>query len=328
VKRSVLWAVMLALSSCSGGGSSAPSAVTPVTGFDSTARDAAQGALLAEQSVSVGVSGGPSFLSGRRTSSRSPRAAAVCSGGFTEQDTTTGANTHSVVSLYFDSACTMLRQSATLDFSNGIDTSSMTGTIVSSDTAGHVTGVRTLTGSEFASGGGFRNRQSVDATSASATPFGHTNEFCALATLQCTLAATVTGPAFEIGVVLAVTLPPLAASGETLTLPFSGSLSAAGPGAITILQPSPFAAPVLAGAGTPAVTIAGSVTVTLGVGAPTAFTLSMNVGSTHADGTLANGTTTFAVAGGTTATVNANGDGSIRYANGATEAIVDFRIVG
>ena len=329
------------LAACSGGGSGAPPvAATPLPTAspnvpgpapDAVARNGAQGALLAERAVVrfVPVGGGVSAFAVRRAagSHRSPQSNVACTNGFSEADTSSGQNFHSVLSLYYDASCTSLRQTGTFDVTLFIDTTASTGTIVSYDVAGRVTSVQTLSGSTFASGGVFVNQQSTDALSAGGAPFGRTSVLCTTSTTQCALATVTEGP-LETGVVLSVPLPPNdLLPGATFTVPFGGSLSTgSAPGSIAIVQQG-LTPPSLSGGGSP-IAIAGSVTVTLGAAGPTAFSASVNVGSTHVDGQLSNGTTTFTVAGGAVATVNANGDGSIRYASGAVEKIVDFRITG
>lgn len=264
----------------------------------------------------------------RRPAVRIPSASSACSGGSSEVDTPgSNGSVHQVVSLYFDAACSSLRQTATFDRSLSVDTSSSIGTIVSYDVAGHVTAVETVNDSTFASGGGFATRQWTDAAAASAPPFGHATLFCAQTGATCTLAAVTDGPSFETGVVLNAKLPSVApTAGSTITVPFTGSLSTAAPGTIAIAQAA-FAPPTLTGA-TPLASLAGSLTIAPGNDGPVAFSLSLDSAGVHVAGTYSSGTTAFAVTGGTTATVNANGDGTIRYANGASENVFDFRITG
>jgi hypothetical protein len=346
-RRAAVAALLLVLAGCSGGSGTAaappvfvptPSPVPTATATatpnvqlpDSVARNAAQGALLAGSAagVFVPVTGAPRLLSLRRASSRAPRTTTSCSNGFDEQDTTTGVNvTHIVVSLYDDAACTRLRQRATFDFSFGVDTSSASGTITSYDTSGHVTATETVSDAYFFSGGGFAQRKWTDAAGTSTTPFGHTSALCSFTVSQCTLAAITDGPGFETGVVLTATLPTVQpGAGSTVTIPFSGSVRLGTPGSMTIVDTQPFTPPSLTGGGTP-VAISGTAAVTFGTTGPSSFTLAMVVGSTPVTGSFANGTATITVAGAT-ATVNADGDGTIRYASGAIETIVDFRITG
>jgi hypothetical protein len=346
-RRVAASAVLLLLGACSGGGSAqAPPAGPPlVPGTpqptatpsprpapvpDSVARDAVQGALLAESAVLVAapVTGGPRLLAARRTTSRTPRSTVACTNGYSEQDTTTAQTTHVVVSLYTDAACTTLRQRATFDDAMGVDTSTSTGTIVSYDAAGHVTATQSANDFFFASGGGYIRRQSTDTAGTASAPFGHSEIVCLAATQQCTFAAVTDGAAFETGVLLTATVPAIViAPSATVTIPFNGSVRFGAPGAITIVDGQPLTAPTLAGGGTP-VTFTGTLAATLTASGPATFTLTLDAATTHVDGTFSNGTTTFTIADGTTATVNANGDGLIRYASGATEAIVDFRISG
>lgn len=341
LRRAAVPALLLILAGCSGGSGTGgtppvggPTATPTPTGVplvpDAAARNAAQGALLAASAAGlfVPVSGAPRPLSVRRASSRAPLATVPCSNGFDEQDTATGLNvTHIVVSLYDDAGCTRLRQRATFDFSFGIDTSDASGTIVSYDAAGHATATQTVTDFLFFSGGGFAQRHSADAAGTSTTPFAHSSGLCLFAVSQCTLAAVTDGAGFETGVTLTTTVPAAqAAPGSTVTIPFTGSVRLGTPGSIAIVD-QPFTPPALTGGGTP-VAIAGTAAVTFGPAGPASFTLAMSVGATPVTGSLANGTATITVAGGTTAMVNADGDGAIRYANGATETIVDFRIGG
>ncbi len=330
--------VVLALCACGGGGSSqGPTTPLPTPAVtagplsDGTTRAVVQAALLAQQAAIVLVvpSGAPTlFARRRRPMALSPRAVPACSGGVSEVDTAGNAGTvHTVVSLYFDAACGSLRQTATFDRIFGIDTSSSTGTIVSYDGAGHVTAVQIVNDAFFASGGGFANRQSTDAVSASAPPFGHTTLFCAQTPATCTLAAVTDGSSFETGVLLDAPVPPTPpAQGASATVAFGGSIATAAPGTIGITQ-SGFTAPALGGS-TPLATLAGSLTITPGNDGPTAFSLSLDSAGMHVAGSLSNGATTFALSDGTTATVNADGDGTIRYASGPSENVVDYRITG
>jgi hypothetical protein len=338
IRRAAALAVLPLLGACSGGMGSSISAPNPTAPPstpgpipDNVLRGAAQSALLAESAVVIAapVTGGPRLLTVRHASSRAPRSTVACSNGYSEQDTPAGPfTTHVVVSLYTDAGCTALRQQATFDFDLGVDTSDWSGTIASFDAAGHVTATQTATDFFFASGGGYVRRQSTDAAGAATAPFGHNEIVCLVSAQQCTLAAVTDGATFETGVLLTATMPStVSGPGSSVTIPLGGSVRFGAPGSITIVDGQPFTAPTLSGGGTP-VAFTGTVSATLSANGPTAFTVSMNVGSTHVDGSLASGTTTFTIAGGATVTVNANGDGSIRYADGATEAILDFRISG
>ena len=333
LRRAAAAALVLAVSACAGGGGTQVGMPTPGPGPavpDATARAAAQGALLAEQGATllVTASGGPSYSTVRRAAAvRTTQANVVCNGGYSEQDTPNGQTVHIAISLYFDTQCTSLRQTASLDRTFGIDTGNLTGTIVSSDGSGHVTATQTLDEFSFASGGGFVRRSTTDAAGTSTTPFGRAVLFCTASAPQCTLVAVTDGPSFETGVVLgANTVPQTVAPGTSVTLAFTGSLSTAAPGTMTIAQTN-FNPPSLQG-GTPLATLTGSLTIAPGLNGPAAFSLSLDAGSTHVDASFASGTTTFTVSGGATATVNANGDGTIRYASGATERILDYRIAG
>ena len=259
-----------------------------------------------------------------------PSASGACNGGSSEVDTPgSNGNVHQVVSLYFDAACSSLRQTATFDRSLGVDTSSSIGTIVSYDVAGHVTAEETVNDSTSASGGGFATRQWTDAAAASAPPYGHATLFCAQFGATCTLAAVTDGPSFETGVVVNATLPSVApAAGSSVTVPLTGSLSTAAPGTITIAQ-SALTAPTLTGV-TPFASLTGSLTIAPGNDGPVAFSLSLDAGEVgaHVAGAYSSGTTTFAVTGGTTMTVNANGDGTIHYGSGASGNVFDYCITG
>jgi hypothetical protein len=338
-------ALVLVLAACSGGDhpsftgrpptlpnpTAAPTAVPFVP--DSTARAAAQGALLAQQAAAIVIApaGGPSIMTARRAAAvRSTRSNVTCSSGYSEQDTPGSQSTHAAISLYYDAQCSALRQTQALDSAFGVDTGNVTGTIASYDAAGHVTATQALGEFFFASGGGFVTRKTTDAAGTSTTPFAQTTLFCALSGPQCTVAAVVNGPSFSTGAVLSANVPvQRVPPGSSVTIPFTGSLSTATtPGAIAIVQ-APLAAPTLSG-GTPLGTIAGNLTITPAAAGPAAFSLTLDAGSLHAVASLANGTTTLTITGATTATatVNANGDGTIRYASGATENILDFRIAG
>jgi hypothetical protein len=334
-KRAGAALVALGLSACGGGGSSGGTGVSipPPIGVvsDDTARAVAQSALLAEQAAIVlAVPSGDPVVFGRlrRPASRTPRATSACNGGTSEVDTAgTDGNVHVVISLYFDAACTSLRQTATFDRNFGLGGSNSTGTIVSYDAAGNVTAVESVTDFTFTDTGNYASRQWTDAAGASAPLFGHASLSCTQNGATCTLAAVTDGPSFQTGVVLDATLPSAApTAGSSVTVPFSGSLSTAAPGTITLTQPA-FAAPTLAG-GTPLATLTGSLTFAPGADGPTTFSLSLDSDGVHVAGTYASGTTTFALSSGMTVTVNANGDGTIRYASGASGNVVDFRIIG
>lgn len=337
-------ALALALPACSGGGS-APAPVTPgstptpaptsAPGVDSTARAAAQSALIAQQAAMVllPVSGGPSYLARARASAaRAPRATVACSGGFAEQDSSLGGGTtHAVISLYFDAGCTQLRQRATLDRMMGVDTGQTTGTIDSFDRAGRVSVSQSIAEPYGIVTGTIRTV--VDSVPGStptspATLLGRSNVSCPLPAFNsnCSLAAVADGPAFETGVVL-TTLSltgSSVAAGVPVTVGLSGALSTGAVGSMTIAQlpPQP---PVLAGT-TNRVPFSGSLTIAPGVNGPSSFTLALDTATMHVTGTFANGTTTVAVSGGITATVNLNGDGTISYPNGTSGTVLDFRI--
>jgi hypothetical protein len=332
------------LPACSGGGS-APAPVTPVStptpgpttvpAADRTARAAAQSALIAQQTAMLllPTPGGPTFLSrGRVPAARTPRATVACSGGFAEQDSSLGnGTTHAVISLYFDAACTSLRQRATLDRTLLVDSGQNAGTIDSFDSAGQVTvsqGVAEAWGLVTGTVRTVLDRVPGPAPASPPTVLGRSNVSCPFPAFlsQCSLAAVTDGPAFETGVVLTasnLTGLPVAA-GTTVTIPFTGSLSTGAVGSMTIAQfpPQP---PVLTGT-TSVLPFSGSLTIAPGTNGPASFSLTLDTASTHVTGTFANGTTTVAVSGGITVTVNLNGDGTIAYPNGTSGTVLDFRI--
>jgi hypothetical protein len=336
-------AVALVLSACSGGGGSTPAGfVVPPASFspiDPAARAAAQGALLAEQAATLFITanGGPRILSRRRASSaRAPRDTA-CNGGYSEKDTPNGFAGHRVVSLYFDAACTSLRQTATVDDTFGIDAGTTAGTIVSYDSKGSVTVSQAFDGSYLAPYG--RTRTWTDSIpsatpSVAATPLGRATLFCGFgnAVQQCSLAAVTDGLPFETGITLnapGLQTSPLSGSPST-TVAFTGSYSVGAVGSMTITQ-QPSQPPAISG-GSNAGSFTGSLTIVPGTDGPAAFSLVLDTASRdgsaslHAIATYANGSTTIALSGGTSVVVNLNGDGTIAYANGTTGKVLDYRI--
>ncbi|MDB5068966.1 MAG: hypothetical protein JWM87_77 [Candidatus Eremiobacteraeota bacterium] len=345
VRCAVASALALLLSACAGGGTAAfsgPAPATPApttTPFvpDATARAAAQGALLAQQTAMLLLTtpGGPSYLSRRRAATaRAPRVTVGCTGGFAEQDSSAGpGTTHAVISLYFDAACTSLRQRATLDRTLLIDTGQTTGTIDSFNPTGQVTvsqGVAEAWGIVTGTVRTVLDRVPGPTPTSPATLLGRSALSCPFAatSTQCSVAAVTDGPAFETGVVLtgtSLTGVPIIVS-TALTVPFTGSLSTGAVGSMTIAQQPP-QPPTLTGT-TSAVPFSGSLTIAPGTDGPTTFSLALDTASMHVMTTFANGTTTVSVSGGITVTVNLNGDGTIAYPNGTSGTVLDFRIAG